>query len=311
MDTSISKKQMIISYVIAITFIVAMITASVLLNNHQIILPELAAMAIAMWVYREAGWIRQPSKILLAPSLTAVIGFSVNLLQISYVAKIGLTLVLLMLLLRLIRSNLAPSIATGLLPVVIDVDGWSFIISTFILTFILMLGVLLFRLNNGLEKEVKIQYKYMVVFLVLNFVWIGLTWAIGYPQLAAIPPILVVVYESLQKPMYNGKVAFKQSFVLTISATVGTLLYFALDSWILVTLIDMILMYILLRIVGVRIPAVYAFPLLPFIFPDKIVAMLPLGSLITCVFLFGSVLAYKKLEMKQSGKVMQIKKRHD
>src|SRR5699024_5644393 len=138
MDTSISKKQMIISYVIAITFIVAMITASVLLNNHQIILPELSAMAIVIWVYWEAGLISHPSKILLALSLTSVIVFSVYLLHISYVAKIVLTLVLLMLLLRLIRSILAPSIATVLLPVVIDVDGWSFIISTFILTFILM-----------------------------------------------------------------------------------------------------------------------------------------------------------------------------
>lgn len=176
---------------------------------------------------------------------------------------------------------------------------WSFIISVFILTFILMLGVLAFGLNKGLEKKVKIQYKYMLVFLVLNFVWIGLCWVAGYPQLAVIPPILVVVYESLQKPMYNGKMAFKQGLVLTISATVGTLLYFAIDSWILVALLDMILMFILLRIVGIRIPAVYAFPLLPFVFPDDIVTKLPLGSLITSVFLFGSVLAFKKLEMKR------------
>src|SRR5690625_2039640 len=144
----VSKNVTIISYVIAISFIIAMITASVILDNHQIILPELAAMAIAMWVYRESGWIRQPSKILFAPSVTAVIGFMVNLLPILYVGKVSLALVLSMLLLHLINSNLAPSIATGLLPVVIDVDGWSFIISTFILTFILMLGVLLFRLNN-------------------------------------------------------------------------------------------------------------------------------------------------------------------
>lgn len=168
-----------------------------------------------------------------------------------------------------------------------------------------MLGVLKFGLNKGLEKKVKIQYKYMLVFLVLIFVWMGLCWLAGYP-LAVIPPILVVVYESLQKPMYNGKMAFKQGLVLTISATVGTLLYFAIDSWILVTLLDMILMLILLRIVGIRVPAVYAFPLLPFVFPDHIVAMLPLGSLITCVFLFTSVLAYKKMEMKRSRKVMQM-----
>ena len=57
--------------------------------------------------------------------------------------------------------------------------------------------------------------------------------------------------------------AFKQIVVLTTSATVGTILYFAMDSWIVVTLLNMILMLILLKIVGVRIPAVYAFPLLP------------------------------------------------
>lgn len=210
-----------------------------------------------------------------------------------------------MLFLRIIQSNLGPSIATGLLPVVTNANEWSFIISVFIFTFILMLGVLKFGLNKGLEKKVKIQYKYMLVFLVLIFVWIGLCWLAGYP-LAVIPPILVVVYESLQKPMYNGKMAFKQGLVLTISATVGTLLYFVIDSWILVTLLDMILMLILLRIVGIRVPAVYAFPLLPFVFPDHIVAMLPLGSLITCVFLFTSVLAYKKMEMKRSRKVMQM-----
>lgn len=302
MDSGSSKKITLISYVIAITFIFAMVMASVVLNNHQIILPELAAMAIAMWVYREAGWIRQPSKILIAPFFTAVIGFLVNQLDIAYVGKIVLTLVLLMLFLRLIQSNLAPSIATGLLPVVINATEWAFILSTFILTFILMLGVLLFKLNNGLEKKVNIQYKYMLVFLILNVVWAGLVWIVGYPQLAAIPPILVVVYESLQKPMYNGKVAFKQGLVLTISATIGTLLYFAIDSWILVTLIGMILMYILLRIVGIRIPAVYAFPLLPFVFPEEIIVMLPIASLITCVFLFGAVLAYKKVEMKRRVK---------
>jgi hypothetical protein len=239
MDSTVSMKVTIISYIISITFIIAMITASVMLKDHEIILPEVAAMAIAMWVYREAGWIRQPSKIFLAPSITAVIGFAVNQLHISYLEKVSLTLILLMLFLRIIQSNLGPSIATGLLPVVTNANEWSFIISVFVFTFILMLGVLIFELNKGLEKKVKIQYKYMLVFLVLIFVWMGLCWIVGY-QLAVIPPILVVVYESLQKPMYNGKMAFKQGLVLTISATVGTLLYFAIDSWILVTLLDMI-----------------------------------------------------------------------
>ena len=72
--------------------------------------------------------------------------------------------------------------------------------------------------------------------------------------------------------------AFKQILVLTTSATVGTLLYFAIDSWIVVTLLNMILMLILLKIVGVRIPAAYAFPLLPLVFPDEMIKMLPVVS---------------------------------
>ena len=207
MDSTVSKKEVMISYIISFAFIIAMMTASVILKDHEIILPEVAAMAIAMWVWRDAGWIRQPSKIFLAPSITALIGFVVNQLPISYLGKVILTLILMMLFLRIIQSNLGPSIATGLLPVVTNATEWSFVISVFILTFLLMLGVLLFGLHKGLEKKVKIQYKYMVVFLVLIFVWIALCSIVGYP-LAVIPPILVVVFESLQKTDVQRKNGF-------------------------------------------------------------------------------------------------------
>ncbi|UVI28418.1 hypothetical protein [Paenibacillus spongiae] len=301
MKSSLSKKETMISYFIAITFIVGMTTASVLFKDNEIILPEIAAMAIAMWAYREAGWIRRPSMITIAPTLTALSGFLINQLPIAYIGKVLLALIIMMLILRILRSNLAPSIATGLLPLVINTSHWSFVLIVLILTLILMLGVVAFSLNKGLERTVKIPYKYMLVFLALTFIWVGVCWLAGYPQFSVIPPILVVVYESLHKPMYNGKMAFKQGLVLTLSATIGTLLYFSMDSWILITLLDMLLMLGLSLLVGIRIPAIYAFPLLPFIFPEEIARNLPLGSLVTCLFLFTSVLLYKKYERKQMG----------
>ncbi len=170
------KKETIISYTIAILFILAMVTAGVLLNDPEVILPEIAAMAIALWAYREPGWLRQPEKIFVAPSITALIGFAVNQMDLAYIGKVSVTLVLMMLFLRVIQSNLAPSIATGLLPLVTNATEWSFVISVFALTFILMIGVLIFKLNNGIKRKVHIQYKYMTVFLILNFVWISLCW---------------------------------------------------------------------------------------------------------------------------------------
>ncbi|MGF9909004.1 hypothetical protein [Brevibacillus porteri] len=300
MNSVIAKNETILSYIIAIALILLMVAASVILDDPEVILPEIAAMAIGIWVYREPGWIRQPSKIFVAPSITAAIGFAINQVDLPYLGKVSITLVLMMLFLRIIQSNFGPSLATGLLPLVTNAVEWSFMISVVMLSFIIMLGVLTFKLNGGLEKKVKIPYQYMLVFLILIFVWIGLCWMAGYPQLAVIPPILVVVYESLHKPMFNGKMAFKLGMVLTISATVGTLLYFAIDSWVIVTLLDMILMLVLLRIVGMRVPAAYAFPLLPFVFPDEMVVMLPVGALVASTFLFGSVLLYKKWERKRS-----------
>ena len=95
MNAVISKKQS--SYTIAILFILAMVTAGVLLNDPEVILPEIAAMAIALWAYREPGWLRQPEKIFIAPSITAVIGFMVNQMDIAYLGKVSLTLVFMML----------------------------------------------------------------------------------------------------------------------------------------------------------------------------------------------------------------------
>ncbi|OXT17240.1 hypothetical protein B9K06_12555 [Bacillus sp. OG2] len=102
---------------------------------------------------------------------------------------------------------------------------------------------------------------------------------------------------------------FYEGLALTISATVGTLLYFAIDFWVLITLLAMVLMLILLRIVGSRLPAVFGFPLLPFVFPDEIVARLPIGTLVTSVFFFSFVLLFKKVEMKLNKKKLNYRSR--
>ncbi|RNB84875.1 hypothetical protein EDM56_20115 [Brevibacillus fluminis] len=302
MNATVSNKITILSYTVAISFVVLMIAASVLLHNQELILPEVAAMAVAMWVYREPGWIRRSSTIFIAPTVTAVIGLVLNQLQIAYIVKVILTLMLIMLFLRTIRSNLAPSIATGILPLAIDTDEWSFVVIVFIFTITLMIGVLIFGLNKGLAKKGSIQYRYMLVFLALSFCWIGVCWVSGYQQIAVIPPIYVVVFESLQKPKYNGQMALKQGLALTLSVTIGALVFFRIELWVFAALVDMILMLALSHVFRVRIPAIYAFPLLTFVFPEEQVMRLPLVTLAACLFMFTSVLLYKKVELKRTSK---------
>ncbi|WP_145331095.1 efflux RND transporter permease subunit [Paenibacillus xylanexedens] len=282
-----------VPYVIAILFISFMVGLSEILQHSEIILPEVAAMAIAMWVYREPGWIRHPTVIFIAPTVTATIGLVINQLQILYPIKIVLTLMIMMLFLRLIRSNLAPAIATGLLPLAIHTEDWSFVWIVLGFTLTLMAGVVVFQLHKNLATKSMIQYKYMVIFPVISICWLSICWLLGYEQVAVIPPIFVVLYESLQKPMYTAKIVFKQAFTLTLSAAVGVLIFTQVDSQVLAAAINMIVVALISRFFHARIPALYAIPLLTFIFPEEKVWSLPLVTLFASLFMFSFVLLYK------------------
>ncbi|UQZ81751.1 hypothetical protein SK3146_00907 [Paenibacillus konkukensis] len=299
---NITKKAVVGSYFAAFAFILSMVGGSVLWGSKECILPEMAAMAVAMWAYRDPNWLRDPLNICLAPSLTSVIGFSVNQLHLAYLAKVGLTFILIMLILRLIRSNFAPSLATGLLPLITDAHDWTLVLLIFSFTFVFMLAVIWFRWHRPLQPIVHSPSKNTWMFLLLLFLWLGVCGLTGFERLAVIPPVIVVIYESIQKPDYTGKTAFKQGIALTVSATVGTLLFYAIDAWLLVTLLDIVLMLLLQLLMKVRMPAIYAFPLLPFLFPDDIVPQLPLGTLCACLFLFALAAVYKKYDASAAAK---------
>ena len=106
------------SYLAAFVFIVFMVAAAYGLNDREIILPEMAAMAVGLWVYRDKQWLNQQDKIFILPSLTAVIGFCINLMPISYMFKLVLVLCAILLVMRMFNYILPPALATGFLPIV-------------------------------------------------------------------------------------------------------------------------------------------------------------------------------------------------
>lgn len=88
------KRKNLLAYTMAFAMIILMAAASELSHNHEFILPEIAAMVIAMWVYRDPNWLRHPLQIFLAPTLTSVIGFTVNHLPAAYLCKVGIDFIL-------------------------------------------------------------------------------------------------------------------------------------------------------------------------------------------------------------------------
>ncbi len=211
-----------------------------------------------------------------------------------YLMKIALTLIAMLVVLAVLRTNFAPSLATGLLPLVTDAHDWKLVLLVFLLTLFFMLVVLGFQLNKNLNPKQVVQGRPAVAFLLIMLGWLAVCLLFGLEQLAAIPPVIVVAYEAIHKREYGAKAAFKHGLSLTLSATIGTLLYLTIPSWTAVIVLDILLMLLVSRTMRVRMPALYAFPLFPFILPVEAVRGLPLATIWAVLFTFACLWMYKK-----------------
>lgn len=283
------------NYLIGFSLIIFMVATATFLNDFEIILPEIGALTAGTWIYQNDGWINQPTKIFLAPSGTAIIGFLINQLKINYAQKVLLGLLLMLILLKVLKSNLAPSFATGLLPIIINATHWSFIIAILIFTSILMIGVLV---QGGYKQTVpstSIKKHHMLVFTIMAAVWVGIVWFFGFSQMAAIPPVMVVFFEVLQKPNYNWRMACKHFIALVGAATIGVLIHLIFSSWLLSALIALPLVFLLLQILKIKLPAAFAFPLLALVLPKNMFHMLPITAILATTFFLGSMVLFKKI----------------
>lgn len=276
-------------YLIGFAFILTMVIAATLLNDYEIILPEIGALTAGTWVYHNLAWIAEPRKIFLAPSGTAIIGFLINQLAITYAAKVYLTLLLILGLLSLLRSTLAPSFATGLLPIIINATHWSFILAIVTFILILALGVRLQGHYQGLPASQPLHLTHMLKFTLTASIWVAVVWLAGFPQMAGIPPVLVVFFEVSQMPVYPGKLALRQIVALSGAATIGVVVHLILASWLLTTLITLPLVYGLLTLLRLKLPAAYAFPLLALVLPTPMFHLLPIAASLAAGFFLGSV----------------------
>lgn len=288
----LTPRQTKISYFFAFLLIIVMVAIASFFEDREIVLPEIAAMAIALWVYREQNWMRHPEKIFLWPTVTAILGFSINLLEISFAAKLILILISMLCFFLLFRYSLAPAIATGFLPIVTNATEYSFIISIIVTTLALMLVVMIAKLKTDNNRQPNIQPKIITVYALIIIASIGVAEMIGYVHLAVLPPVAVVIYESLHMKMYSIRMLLKQVAVLTLSALVGVLLYFYLVNWIAVVVLSLPIMWLILNRFKMRVPAVYAFPLLVYVFPQNALIMLPVAALLVSLFSLGLVLGF-------------------
>ncbi len=278
----------------AYIIIFLMIGAAMFFNNREIILPEVSALAIGSLVYQNPAWLARPFHLFLLPSLTAVVGFLINQLAIDQAAKLIMVLALVILVLTAFKSALAPAFATGLLPVITHAGSMMFVYSVVVLTLLLFGYIHLFYKGLSLAEPIKSpgrQHRWL--YFIFLSVWILICRSTGWMFLAAIPPVVVVGYESMHKDAYSAGVLGKQIICLVAAALLGTASLYLFKNLLLATLVDFAAVTVLFSIVRFKLTPAYAMSLLPMVLPGTSHAYFGLWVLLMCLVALGFVWLYQ------------------
>jgi len=271
-----------------------MIGAATVFNNREIILPEVSALSIGCLIYQNPTWLAKPFHVFLLPSLTAVGGFFTNRLDINLAAKLILVLIMVVAVLSMFKSGMAPTFATGLLPVITRADSMMFIYSILLLTLLLYVVIRLFHNHLPTPQQAKQQgHRHRLLYLAFVSVWVVICWVMGWMLMAAIPPVIVVGYESMHKDAYPIGILGKQVLCLVAGALIGNVSLYLCKNLLLTTLVDMALVTMLIKIVQFKLTPTYAMSLLPMVLPGTSHTYFGLCVLLLCVVVLGFVWVYK------------------
>ena len=128
---------------VALLYMVAIALAAQFSGWYYLVFPELGAVSHDVLTRPWGKWASQPVRLVLTPAVGAAIGTFVTRAFPYRVATILLIVSVCLLLLAFLKSNIAPAISAGTLPLVLDIKSWlypaSIVIGLVALVFIFLL----------------------------------------------------------------------------------------------------------------------------------------------------------------------------
>ncbi|WP_334126657.1 hypothetical protein [Empedobacter brevis] len=295
MKSILGNKESVISYSVASLFILIMIATAVVYKDKEIILPEVAALSIGILTFRENKWLQRPFHIFLLPSITAILGFGINFLPILFSFKLALVLIAMLIVLRLFKSQLAPALVTGLLPIVTNAHSFLFLFALFLFVFLLFCCIKGFKIKPTENAVPMIYISHNRWLIGLCMIWFSACYFSSFKQYSAIPPVIVIAFESLNNPTLKLSVRLKRIFTMSFLALIGCLTMYYLDNWIIIGFINLIAATITLKLTDLRLPPAFAMVILPMIMPVESLKLLPLATLMMSIFFMLGIYIIQKI----------------
>ncbi|NCD26154.1 MAG: HPP family protein [Deltaproteobacteria bacterium] len=269
------------SLLTAMALVMAMFGLVDISAEKEIIFPEISALAIGFWIMEKPPWRGSPLVVWASPSLAALTGVALfRYVPLPAFVLIGCAFVLVVVQLKLMRSEVFPSISAAILAILTETTSWQYPLSVSMLMAVIVLGKLAGehfvpdRIWNAAaatdtDPENGLGYWSKIFCGVLAITAL----ALGSGHLFMIAPPLIVAFIELSRPHHPLRRAPMKTVALLFAAAITGVLWF----YVIVTALDGPLwlfgglalgtVFVLYRAFGTSFPPVAAIALLPVLVP--------------------------------------------
>lgn len=266
---------------VALLYIVAIALAAQFSGWYYLLFPELAAVSHDVLTRPWGKWASQPARLVLTPAVGAAIGTLVTRECHYRAPTILLIVTMCLLLIALLKSNIAPAISAGTLPLVLGIKSWRYPVSIVIGLVALVSIFLLWRRRYRRKYQGTVEISTTDNDL-LETRPTGIAWILPFYLFVTVmafcatgsglrfilfPPLIVIAYEMFAHPTscpWAGKpLALPTACFLT--STAGWLAVSLFGSGGIAAACGMVSGIIVLRVLRIHMPPALAVGLLPLI----------------------------------------------
>ncbi|MDB5835233.1 MAG: putative rane protein [Caballeronia sp.] len=277
-------------------------------GTAYVLFPELGALAYDVFTRPSGVWARSPAMLAFTPTAASIVGIAITREFPFGIVSVVLCIGSAMVLLRVLRSPIAPAISAGFLPLALGVTSWAYPASIAAVTGTLAILIVSYRwlfaariealrpvrshdIDNRLES-VPTGYVWLPVFVGFLLLTYGITLVTGN-RLILFPPLVVIAFEMFAHADVCpwARRPFTLPVACTFVAAVGVAAVSAFGFGPLSVTIALIAGIVALRIARLHLPPALAIGLLPQVIahPDwTFVAAVAVGSTaLTATFLIA------------------------
>lgn len=283
-------------YACSLIMILLMIGVAEILQEKEVIFPEMAALTIGMWIVDKRVWRIKAGQMLSLMTLGACAGVLLVLYSpFPLVVNVAIAFLFAGLSLLFTRSTLFPMISACVLPVLLKTESWVYPVSVFVMTLIILIAQ---RWMEHLGLRKKITYKAMErhwqadslrwLYLMISVFAVASLAVYTSNFYFIIPPLMVAYVEFV-----NSKAGFRNRPVLTVLLLVSGSLIGTLFQWVgyyylgipetIIALFIFIVLFTLFEWLDKFFAPVGAMVLIPMLLPKETLPWLPLQAAIGAI----------------------------